>query len=268
MRRSDDSERFPVLYATDSDGFFGAFADLANILQAHGETRRFILVAIGYENAHAAGLLRMRDLFTHANRAHFQAVIEQLAASPLVGGLDDVKSITETTDASDFLQFILRELVPFVADRYPALPDDNSYFGYSAGGTFGLYTLFTEPRAFRRYILGSPATSYEGHHFATELARAFIGSGRVMDATVFMSVGELEEPGNAMGQFDLVTGYYLLAKFLQRAAIPGLDLRLRLFPGETHATAWTPAFSHGLKMLLGPAQEARHGPQFLGQARD
>jgi len=48
LRLADESERFPVVYATDSDEFFGGLSTLAYELQLLAETPRFILVAIGY----------------------------------------------------------------------------------------------------------------------------------------------------------------------------------------------------------------------------
>jgi predicted alpha/beta superfamily hydrolase len=260
---ADGSERFPVLYVTDSDDFFDALTALAACLQYHGETPRFIMVGIGYEEEHAAGALRVRDLYTHAIRKHSEKEMEQLAKSALVSGIDDFRKITQTTDAVQFLAFIRTELMPFIAKHYPAQSDDNNYFGYSAGGAFGLYTLFTQADTFKRYMLGSPATSYGGHNFGIELAKAFIQSSQSIEAKLFMSVGELEEFKRGLGQFDLVTGYYLLAKFLKKSAIDGLDLTLRVFPGETHATAWTLAFSHGLKTLFGPVDQVPYWPEFL-----
>jgi predicted alpha/beta superfamily hydrolase len=114
-------------------------------------------------------------------------------------------------DATEFLQFIRDELIPFIDALYPVLPNDNSYSGYSAGGGFGLYTLFTRPDTFRRYILGSPTSSVRGFEFGVELARTFIQSGRVMSAKVFLSVGELEEFERGLDHFGFVTGYYRLS---------------------------------------------------------
>jgi len=259
--RVEGTERFPVLYTTDSDEFFGSLSTMAKFLQLCGETPRFILVGIGYGDTAAAGLLRRRDLYPHAVRALFQEYLAPLAASALVGGVQDLKTITDTTDAKDFLQFIEQELMPFIAARYPVLRGENSYFGYSAGAAFGLYTLFTRPTTFKRYILGSPSTSHRGQNFGIELASAFIRSGQPINAKVFMSVGELEEFRDA-GPSEFVTGYYRLAKFLKDAAIPGLDLSVRVFGGETHATAWPLAFNTGVKALLGPAAEVPFAPQF------
>jgi uncharacterized protein len=263
MSNTDDSERFPVLYATDSDEFFGGLASLAAALQVHGEAPRFILVGIGYKESRAAGLLRMRDFFSHSDRALFEWEIRQLAESALVDGVRDLQAIMQTTDASDYLGFVRDELLPFINQRYPTRPDENSYFGYSAGGGFGLYTLFTKPDTFGRYILGSPSTSYSGRNFAMRLAESFLAAGSGLAAKVFMSVGELEEFKSGHERFDLVSGYYHLAKFLKSASIPGLDLKTRVFAGETHATAWSMAFTHGVQQLFGPAGQVPFLPDFL-----
>jgi predicted alpha/beta superfamily hydrolase len=263
ISRSDDSERFPVLYATDSDEFFGGFAAMASILQIHGEVPRFILVGIGYEDQASAALLRMRDFWTHPVRSLYRQEMEQLAASSLVRSGKDLKAIMEATSADEFLQFLRKELMPEINARYPTLPDDSSYFGYSAGGGFGMYALFTHPNTFSRYVLGSPATSYKGRNFGIEMAEAFVKSGKTMRAKVFMSVGELEEFKKGLGHFDFVSGYYQLAKFLKTTALPGLDLTLRVFPNETHASAWTMAFTHGLRALFGPAENIPFGPEYL-----
>jgi predicted alpha/beta superfamily hydrolase len=260
VRLVGNTERFPVLYVTDSDHFFGGLADLANLLQVMGDTPRFVLVGIGYEPAEASRLLRWRDFVSHSIRRRFHSVLEQLIASSLVQGVSDLKEITETTDASDFLNFIRDELMPFVNDRYPTVHGDSSYFGYSAGGTFGLYTLFRRPDTFRRYILGSPATSFSGDNFGTELVREFVASEAVANAKVYISVGELEEFERGQSQCDLVSGYYLLRKVLQQVNIPGLDIAGQVFPGETHSTAWTLAFSHGLRKLLGPVDRVPYVP--------
>jgi len=263
MRRTDGSERFPVLYTTDSDYFFGGLANLATLMQGYGEVPRFILVGIGYANSSAAAVLRMRDLFSRPIQKILSDYIAQVAQSEFVTGLGDPGQVTETTDAVDFLRFIRAELMPYIASRYPTVPDDNSYWGYSAGATFGLHTLFTEPDTFKRYVLGSPGVCYQGRHYGIELCQPFVSSPRAMSAHVFLSVGELEEFHTTSADFALVTGYIQLVKFLRRAGIAGLDLITRIFPGETHATAWTAAFSQGLKSLFGPASAVPFWPESL-----
>lgn len=263
MRRADDSERFPVVYSTDSDDYFDGLTALAKHLHIHAETPRFILVGIGYEHPRAAPVLRMRDLLTHSIRKSFHSEVMQLAASPIIDHIDDPRVATETTDANDFLEFIHSELIPFINERYATVPVEDSYFGYSAGGAFGFHTLFTRPEVFKRYVLGSPATSCRGHHFGIETARAFIESGRSLSAKVFVSMGELEEFKRGFGQFELVSGYILMVKYLRAAAIPGLDLSTQIFPGETHSVAWSLAFTRGLRAVMGPVDQVPFWPDYL-----
>jgi predicted alpha/beta superfamily hydrolase len=263
MRRADNSESFKVVYTTDADFYFDGFATIANHLQLHGETPRFILVGIGYEDSRASALLRMRDFYLHGVRKLYCTVITQLADSPLGDGVKDLDAITHSTCAIEFLRFISEELIPYINANYATLSGEDTYCGYSAGASFGLYTLFSQPEVFKRYILGSPATSYSGQHWGVELAEPFIQSRRPMDAKVYLCVGEFEEFKRGFGDFELVTGYYRLAKLLKQAAIPGLDLTTQVFPQETHATAWCPMFIHGLKTLLGAVDQVPFWPQYL-----
>jgi uncharacterized protein len=263
MRRADGSERFPVVYATDSDHFFGGLSNLSALMQGYGETPRFLLVGIGYQNSGAAAVLRMRDLYSRRIHSLLAAYIAQVAESDFVTGLDDVRRVTQTTDAGHFLRFIREELMPWVDAHYPVAPNDNSYWGYSAGGAFGLFTLFNEPQTFKRYVLGSPGVSYKGQNFGMELAESFVKSQRRADARVFMSVGELEEYHPASSNFDLVTGYVQLSKFMKQSPVAGLELTARVFPGETHATAWTSAFTHGLRAVFGSAGKVPFWPDTL-----
>jgi uncharacterized protein len=263
MCRVDGTERLPVVYVADSDYFFGGAANLATILQGYGETPRFVLVGIGYENAGAAALLRLRDLLSHPIQKHFDDYAKRVAQSQFISDTHELDSLTKGTDAGDFLRFICEELMPLINSQYPVLPEDSNYFGYSAGGTFGLYTLFNRPDTFKRYVLGSPGTSLNGHHYGIELARAFVDSGKSLKAKVFMSVGELEEFHRGLGHFELTSGYYLMAKYLKQSAIPGLELTTRVFPGETHATSWTLAFAHGWKELFGPVERVPYWPESL-----
>jgi len=257
VSRADGSERFPVLYATDSEYLFDGLANSLRILQDHGEIPRVIFVCIGYGNPRSANLLRMRDLYTHDQRSFLKGAIESLSHAPLIGDVDDLSAITETTDAQEFLAFIRQELMPAVDKRFATIPGDSSYFGYSAGATFGIYTLFTKPDTFKKYVLGSPGTCYGGRNFAIEMAEQWLRSSERLDAKVFLSVGELEEFKRGTG---LVSGCAQLARFILDSRVRGLEFEARIFPGETHATAWSPALNHGLKSVMGPAENVPFWP--------
>jgi len=256
LMRKDASERFPVLYATDADKLFDALAALSKEMQLFGEVQRFILVGIGYENRGAADALRMRDLLTRDVQQRLAPITQLLIDSPLVSGVEDIRTLTGSTDASAFLQFIRRELKPFIESRYPIGDQGASFAGFSAGGSFGLYALFSEPDTFQRYILNSPGTSFNGHHFGIEMVAGLRNPSRPIQARLFMSVGELEE---FYAQFNLTSGYYRMAKYLMDAKIPGLELICKMLPEERHSSVWAASFAHGLRVMF-PIQE-REGHQ-------
>lgn len=252
--KAAEFEQLPVLYATDGDFFFGGCTDLARSLQAAQECASFILVAIGYGSPRAAALLRARDLYTHEVRRYFHKALQAYAASQKSSVGVELETVTHTTDSSEFLRFIQRELVPFINERYRVVPNDAAYFGYSAGGGFGLRTLCSEPATFKRYLLGSPATSYGAHHYALEWIEAARRVGLAMDAKLFASVGDLEEMDDGLENCNMVSGFHRLVAELALHPLPGLTLTWRAFPGETHASAWSQAFSHGVRALFPPSR--------------
>lgn len=247
IRRADVDERFPVIYITDGDFFFGAISDICGQLQMENEMARAIVVSIGYADARAAQLLRWRDFFSHTDRALFQSLLEELVSAPLLRDSCQLHEATQTTDAGDFLEFIATEVMPFIDARYPTIQGDNSYAGYSAGASFGLYALSSQPQTFRQYLIGSPVVSFGGTPFGLALAKSFREYSQRPPVRIFLSVGELEE---FAGNYGFTTGYYELAKLFRAPGAAPVDLTLKLFPGETHATGWVVAFTHGLRTLF------------------
>ena len=43
----------------------------------------------------------------------------------------------------------------------------------------------------------------------------------------------------------------------------GLKLTAQMFPGETHATCWTSAFTHGLRAVFGSTDQVPFWPDSL-----
>lgn len=259
--KKDGSERFPVLYSTDADLNFGSLSDFSYVLQAGRHSPRFILVGIGYPgDARLAMLtLRHRDFYSIPESSKSERLRRWKSAPPsAIEGGDRPKVRIEKlySGAEDFLNFIRKELFPFIDKNYPVIADDRSYYGYSAGGAFGLYTLFTKPNTFDRYVIGSPVISFNGDDFNYKLAESFIQSGDPINARVFMSVGSEEQFEKAYADMDFVSSFYRLSELLRQAEIPGLQLHTRIFPGEFHMTGWAPAFLHGVPHIMSPADKS------------
>jgi len=264
-RKRGESARFPVVYLTDGNFAFDALKGIANSLQTlERNAPRFILVGIGYpsDSPKAGVMLRCRD-FTFPGYPRFST-----SPPSIEGVLVAEKGTKEFDGADDFQQFLDQELIPLIDEKYDSIAGDRTYFGHSAGGGFGLYTLFTRSELFNRYIISSAATTYHGrtstgdqyeqYDFLIRVARRFLESGGCAgDATVYLSVGSEEEFEPGLQEWQLTSSFYRLAALLTVKSIPGLKVISEVLPGETHMTVWPIAFMHGIQAVFGTGRWSR-----------
>ena len=226
MTKKDGSEKFPVLYITDANGGI-AMAELIHLLHLGGDAPRFIVVGIGYPVDHALGgsSIRNRDLTPTPS-----AQLEAGFGLPL-DGVPSITSGKKSGGAKEFLSFIRDELVPFVDKNYNTIEGDRGFFGDSLGGLFGLYTLFHKPDTFSRYIIGSPSIWYDDT-VSFKYAEKFLASDPLLNARLYMSVGELEE----LAGDQMVSNVYKMFALLKSKPMPDLDIKMEVIPGETHTS--------------------------------
>jgi len=259
VRRRGETTRFPVVYATDGNLAFDVLKGISYAMQkSESDAPRFILVGIGYPSdcPVAGNVLRARDLtFPGYPDCRFPPPSVEGVLLPERGG-------KEYVGGEDFQLFIQRELVPMIDEKYHTQPGERTYFGHSAGGGFGLFTLLSRPDLFNNYIISSPGVTYNGisrsgvvydnYEFLLKRARQFAESGRALPGLrMYLSVGSEEEFEPAYAKWQLTSSFYRLATFLKSAAIPGLKLSTEIFSGETHMTVWPMAFVHGIQAVFG-----------------
>ena len=92
--------------------------------------------------------------------------------------------------ADNHLAFIRKDVFKFVESNYRTEPNNRTYFGFSAGGEFGVYALLVQPDTFKNYILGSPLDRKVPTLFAQEHAALKNTQSAI---NVFISYGELEK---------------------------------------------------------------------------
>jgi len=250
MCRSAD-ERFPVLYLVDGNDTFDAAKCISHNLQIAGQVCRYILVGIGYPgtNPFVGDILRGRDL-TPLRRAP----IPGFPTTSPIEGVPGIENGKRWHGAEEFLSFISDELVPLVEAEYPARPNDRGLFGHSLGGGLGLHAMFSQPALFTRFILSSPSVSWDGDPHGLEQAERAARAGTRIDAKVFLSVGGEEEFQPAYAKSQFCSSFFRLAALLRGANLPGLTIRSELIPGETHASVWPIAFTHGVQAVFSPAE--------------
>jgi uncharacterized protein len=251
----EDRTPYPVVYAIDANVTFDVLKGISRGLQLSGVPEaRYILVGIGYPgDAPSAGVaLRARDFTFRGFPNYLQRPL------PWGDALEPEPGSKSFEGGEDFQRFLSEELLPFIDETYATMRGDRTYFGHSLGGTFGLYSLFTAPSLFRRYIIASPAVSFEDDDFGLREVRRFLACGTSFrNVRLYLAAGTEEEFDPAGGRWRFTSSFYRLAALLKSAAPPGLVLTSTAFPGEGHMTVWPGVFMHGIRAVFCLARASR-----------
>jgi len=222
---ADTMKRYPVVYLLDANIFFGLVTDTVRLLQFGHEIPELVLVGIGYPDDDQHLTLRNRDY------------------GPTPYDMPEIAG-----GAEHFLAFLQQELQPYLGERYRIDFDDSVLVGDSTSGLFALYTLFHQPEAFRRYIIGSPSI-YWDDAVTFEYEAWYTARHADLSATVFLSGGALEaifEPEFAA----MVANVIKLREILTAREYPGLKLTTHIFEGETHLSVIPATMSRGLRAVF------------------
>ncbi|RYE29263.1 MAG: alpha/beta hydrolase, partial [Hyphomicrobiales bacterium] len=122
---------FPVLVLVDGHALFPVAATAARLQAQRPEATSVgpaVLIGIGYPDGRP-----------------FDAERRQRDLLPVPGGADR------------FLDMIVDDVLPAVAEIAPLDPDRRALTGHSYGGLFVLHALFTRPGLFESFVAGSPS---------------------------------------------------------------------------------------------------------------
>jgi uncharacterized protein len=275
LQRRGELRRFPVVYGTDGNFAFDVLKGISHSIQTSARNAEpYIVVGIGYpgDSPLAGSLLRVRDLTCPG--------YPKLSTEPpaIEGVLSSEPGTDDFGGAERFKKFIHQELIPFIDARYPTLCGDRTYFGHSAGGGFGLYTLFTTPEIFKNYIISSPGLIFHGesagggryddYDFMLQKARRAIAASRDFGgAKLYLSVGSEEEFEPELAKWRMKSSFDRMVALLIAAQPRGLALTTEVFREETHMTVWPMAFIHGIQAVLGARTSGCISPTSIGDVR-
>jgi predicted alpha/beta superfamily hydrolase len=210
-------KKYPVLYLLDGDVAFGMAASIARYLQFGNAIPELIIVGIGYGALKKnGGNMRSRDYTISPRRGR-----------------------SGTGGAPKFREFLKEELIPYIENTYRTVPNDRTISGYSLGSLFAVYTLFTEPGLFNRYIVGSPHLSWDEYRIFTVQEEAFNKFDDIK-AKVFISVGSEEDEEKYFNPIDeMVT-------LITEKGYDSLKMETKVFDGGTHLICPPEALTYGL----------------------
>jgi predicted alpha/beta superfamily hydrolase len=240
---------WPVLFVTDGNLAFATAAATMGVLPLEpGGPRAACVVGIGYDLAgegeqaeHLA--LRSRDL-TPGRDADWEA---RMRSAPPPFRLDDD---VQTGGGDRFLDFIIQELKPWLADHLPVDTDDCTLAGSSFGAALVLHALFTRPGAFRGHLAISPSLWWADNQLVG-LEETYARSHTDLDAALYLCVGGAEEA--QAPEARMVSAFRSFASRLEARSYPSLRLTHDVLPGETHLSVFNAGLSNGVRRLFGAA---------------
>ncbi len=124
----DSNKKYPVLYLTDADFYFGFASDMAYHMELNSQ--EFILVGIGYGSKEKGWVKRGYDL--HGDNFNKENV----------------------PGYALFQSFFKEELFPYIESKYRAERTNRTFFGWSSGFSFACHTLYEQRLLFDNYIIG------------------------------------------------------------------------------------------------------------------
>lgn len=237
LPESWDGERtHPLVLCMDPQWIHGTACDAAINLGLARLMPRVVVAGLGWDEDTVRAILRRRGEAYTPTEGEFPPQTAPADDGPLVSGR-----------ARSHLDFLVTDVLPLIEREYGTDPAERTYVGHSLSGLFGLYTLFTRPETFGRYLLASPSIWWDDRSILSIEAEYAAGHDDLA-AQVFMSVGDQEEPP---GFFPMITNCRVMAERLCSHQYPGLDLTTVVLPDEIHYSTIPAAVSHGFRTLFG-----------------
>jgi predicted alpha/beta superfamily hydrolase len=232
---------YPVLFLLDPYRVFSMVKGLTEVFTTtYTIMPEVIIVGIGYGGEGMSARLnwalgRVRD-YSPVRNTETEEAYEKLIEE---GGMPNID--VESGGAPMFLDFIRKELFPFIEANYRIDTNMRILSGYSFGGLFGLYALFHDPDLFDKYFIGSPTIRYS-NGITYEYEVRYASTHKDLEADVFMSSGALENR----------TADHLnkMADKLLSRNYKNLNLETFIFENESHVTCYPAALSRGLVELF------------------
>lgn len=229
------NQKYPVVFILDGEMLLPTVNDVHNYYSG-GFMPEMVLVGISNDKN------RTRDLTT--------SIITTKYGMPFN---------SKNGEAYNFSEFIEKELIPFIENKYP-VTDFRTLIGHSYGGLFTIYTLINQPDLFANYLAIDPSLDWDDQKLLKE-AQGLLANRTYENKSLFMSLSGQLHMQNAQITIDNVmqdtTDYTLFARSniafsnaVQQNAHNGLSFEWKFYPRDLHGTIPFPAIMDGLISLF------------------
>jgi predicted alpha/beta superfamily hydrolase len=162
--------KYPVLYLLDGPGHFHAVTGMLKNLGDNGIVPRMVVVGIPNTD-------RTRDL----TPTHLDVMFGDSASVVTSGG------------GAEFMDFMEKELIPYVEDNYP-VSAYRTFVGHSFGGLAAVYSLLDRPQLFSNYVAIDPSLWWDDWILVHWTDSLFTGQN-LMGKNLYIGVANTMEEG-------------------------------------------------------------------------
>ncbi|MEM9054499.1 MAG: alpha/beta hydrolase-fold protein [Pseudomonadota bacterium] len=233
---------YPVLWVLDAPLMLRSVIGIQDTLVIGNMAPEMIIVGIGSKSEEGfAGVGRRVMDFSPAGPDYFPRgrrgdAWKELAPLPEFPHLAD-----------QFLSFLTTQLRPKLAEDY-RFSGEHALFGHSAGGMFAAYSLFKQPGAFEKVIIGSPyLEGVRGAVFAAE--QQYSAYHDDLDIDLFIGVGGRETEEYFLAASGIVSSTVDFAETLRLRLYPSLEIKTEIYSKENHYTVAARVISDGIRHL-------------------
>lgn len=153
---------------------------------------------------------------------------------------EDLEAFPTTGHSEAFIEFIEKEMIPFVAQNYPVKPK-GTIIGQSLGGLLATEILLKKPDIFSTYIIVSPSLWWDNESLLNQ-ATDLLQKQTLHKTHVIVSVGKEHEV--------MIKDAEVLAGILEKSEQTNLISKYNYMPDEDHATILHNCVYKCLMMLL------------------
>lgn len=230
-----ENQKYPVAIILDGEILLPTVSDLQNYYSG-GYTPEMVLVGIANDKN------RVRDLTTSTITTKYGMPFEE-----------------KNGEADKFRNFISKELIPFIENKYP-VTNYRTLIGHSYGGLFTISTLVHQPNLFANYLAIDPSLDWDNQKLLKE-AQNKLASQEYQGKALFMSLSGQLHMQNSTITIDNVmkdtTDYTLFSRsniafseLVKQEAENGLFFEWKFYPEDIHGTVSFPSIMDGLISLF------------------
>lgn len=223
---------YPLTLLLDADYQFPLGVSLLEHLAQRNQAVESVVVAIAYSNS------QRNPYWYRRNRTR------DYTPTMVPSGGYGAEFQQYSGGGEEFLRFIADELMDSLQSRYRIASSGHTYVGHSYGGLFGAFIIAEQPNLFSNYLLISPSLWYDDRLMIRRMQQNT--DLDMADTTrIYLAVGDHE---NQTGR-PMIDELQMYAAAISEKADPAVNVTVRIFDDETHASIYPAALSAGLRHL-------------------